>query len=50
MEVKVQVVIDVYKDEIARLSNEIVLLKAQIRQLQNELIPEEVILEEGGEE
>lgn len=37
MEVKIQVVIDTYKDEIARLTNENVLLKAQVRQLQNEL-------------
>lgn len=37
MEVKIQVVIDTYKEEIARLTNENVLLKAQIRQLQNEL-------------
>ena len=37
MEVKIQVVIDTYKEEIARLINENILLKAQIRQLQNEL-------------
>lgn len=37
MEVKIQVVIDTYKEEIARLTNENVLLKAQVRQLQNEL-------------
>lgn len=37
MEVKIQVVIDTYKEEIARLTNENVLLKAQIKQLQNEL-------------
>lgn len=41
MEVKIQVVIDTYKEEIARLTNENVLLKAQIRQLQNELNPDE---------
>lgn len=41
MEVKIQVVIDTYKEEIARLSNENVLLKAQIRQLQNELNSDE---------
>ncbi len=55
MEVKIQLVIDTYKDEIARLANENVLLKAQLRQLQNdsqqgfmhdELIPED----EGSEE
>ena len=37
MEVKIQVVIDTYKEEIARLSNENVLLKSQVKQLQNEL-------------
>lgn len=36
MEVKIQLVIDAYREEIARLSNENVLLKAQIKQLQNE--------------
>lgn len=41
MEVKIQVVIDTYKEEIARLTNENVLLKAQIRQLQNELNSDE---------
>mgnify|MGYP002508204662 FL=1 len=41
MEVKIQVVIDTYKEEIARLINENILLKAQIRQLQNELNSDE---------
>lgn len=41
MEVKIQVVIDAYKEEIARLINENVLLKAQIKQLQNESNPDE---------
>lgn len=41
MEVKIQVVIDTYKEEVARLTNENVLLKAQIRQLQNELNSDE---------
>lgn len=41
MEVKIQVVIDAYKEEIARLINENILLKAQIRQLQNELNSDE---------
>lgn len=36
MELKVQIVIDTYKEEIARLINENILLKAQIKQLQNE--------------
>lgn len=40
MEVQIQILIDTYKEEIARLANENILLIAQIkqlRQLQNEL-------------
>lgn len=40
MEVQVQILLDTYKEEIARLANENILLIAQIkqiRQLQNEL-------------
>ena len=37
MEVKIQVVIDTYKEEVSNLMNENVLLKEQIKQLQNEL-------------
>ena len=37
MEVKIQVVIETYKEELARLVNENALLKAQVKQLQNEL-------------
>lgn len=37
MEIKIQVIIDVYKEEVARLLNDNILLKAQIKQLQNEL-------------
>ena len=37
MEVRIQVVIDTYKEELARLVNENTLLKAQVKQLQNEL-------------
>ena len=37
MEIVIQLVINEYKEELARLTNENVLLKAQIRQLQNEL-------------
>ena len=32
-----QLVLDAYREEIAKLANENVLLRAQIRQLQNEL-------------
>ena len=48
MDIKMQLVLDAYREEIAKLANENVLLRAQIRQLQNELekkneeeIPEE---------
>ena len=37
MEVQIQIVIDTYKEEIARLTNVNILLRAQVKQLQNEL-------------
>ena len=37
MDIKMQLVLDAYREELARLTNENVLLRAQIRQLQNEL-------------
>ena len=37
MEVKIQIVIETYKEELSKLANENVLLKAQVNQLQNEL-------------
>lgn len=37
MEIKIQIIIDTYKEEVARLTNDNILLKAQIKQLQNEL-------------
>ena len=37
MEVQIQIVIDTYKEEIARLINENILLRAQVKQFQNEL-------------
>lgn len=37
MEIKIQLIIDMYKEELARLMNENILLRAQIKQLQNEL-------------
>ena len=47
MDIKMQLVLDAYREEIAKLANENVLLRAQIRQLQNELEKknEEKILE-----
>lgn len=37
MEIKIQIIIDTYKEEVTRLTNDNILLKAQIKQLQNEL-------------
>lgn len=37
IQLKVQLVLDTYREELARLTNENVLLKAQLKQLQNEL-------------
>ena len=46
MEIKIQLIIDEYKEELAKLMNENLLLRAQVKQLQNDL--EE--LNKGGEE
>lgn len=37
MQVDIGLIIDLYKDELNKLMNENILLKAQIKQLQNEL-------------
>lgn len=37
MDVKIQLVLDAYKEELGKITNENVILKAQIKQLQNEL-------------
>lgn len=37
MEVKIQLIIEAYKEELVRLMNENLLLKAQVKQLQNDL-------------
>ena len=37
MQVDIGLIIDLYKDELNKLINENILLKAQIKQLQNEL-------------
>ena len=37
MEIKIQLIIDEYKEEIAKLMNENLLLRAQVKQLQNDL-------------
>lgn len=42
MQVDIGLIIDLYKDEINKLINENILLKAQIKQLQNEISELEV--------
>ena len=37
MEVKIQLIINEYKEELAKLMNENILLRAQVKQLQNDL-------------
>lgn len=46
MEIKIQLIIDEYKEELAKLMNENILLRAQVKQLQNDLDE----LNRGGEE
>ena len=46
MEVKIQLIINEYKEELAKLMNENILLRAQVKQLQNDLVE----LNKGGEE
>lgn len=37
MEIAIQLIINEYKEELARLMNENILLRAQVKQLQNDL-------------
>lgn len=37
MEIKIQLIINEYKEELERLMNENILLRAQVKQLQNDL-------------
>ena len=37
MEIKIQLIINEYKEELAKLMNEKLLLRAQVKQLQNDL-------------
>lgn len=37
MEIKIQLILDAYKEELIRVMNENILLKAQLKQIQNEL-------------
>ena len=46
MEIKIQLIINEYKEELAKVMNENILLRAQVKQLQNDLEG----LNKGGEE
>ena len=46
MEIKIQLIINEYKEELAKLMNENILLRAQVKQLQNDLEESN----KGGEE
>ena len=46
MEIKIQLIINEYKEELAKLMNENLLLRVQVKQLQNDLDE----LNRGGEE
>ena len=37
MEIKIQLIINEYKEELAKVMNENILLRAQVKQLQNDL-------------
>ena len=37
MEIKIQLIIEMYKEELTKLMNENLLLRAQVKQLQNDL-------------
>jgi hypothetical protein len=41
MEIVIQLIINEYKEELARLMNENILLRAQVKQLRNELNSDE---------
>ena len=46
MEIKIQLIINEYKEELAKLMNENLLLRAQVKQLQDDLVE----LKRGDEE
>lgn len=46
MELKIQLILETYKEELDRLINENILLRAQVKQLQNDL---ENLNKKGGE-
>lgn len=46
MEIKIQLILETYKEELDRLINENILLRTQVKQLQNDL---ENLNKKGGE-
>lgn len=50
MDLNIKTIIQLYKEELARLQNENIILKAQILQMQQEQQNQEVNVEESGDE
>lgn len=50
MDLNIKMVIQLYKEELAKLQNENIILKAQILQMQQEQQNQEVNVEESGDE
>lgn len=50
MDLNIKMVIQLYKEELAKLQNENIILKAQILQMQQEQQNQEVNVEEFGDE
>ena len=50
MDLNIKTIIQLYKEELARLQNENIILKAQIIQMQQEQQNQEADIEESGDE
>lgn len=50
MDLNIKTIIQLYKEELAKLQNENIILKAQILQMQQEQQNQEVNIEESGDE
>lgn len=50
MDLNIKTIIQLYKEELARLQNENIILKAQILQMQQSQQNQEVNIEESGDE
>lgn len=50
MDLNIKTIIQLYKEELAKLQNENIILKAQIIQMQQEQQNQEVNIEESGDE